>query len=97
MTKLVLVNAIYFKGDWLRKFDSNRTKVEPFYLGSKDKRRDVYMMRNNAKYRYGSVEDLDSRIVELPYAVIINDNNGTPINDRVNILPLNCKLHRLRD
>ena len=32
MTKLVLVNAIYFKGNWEEKFDKERTKEMPFKI-----------------------------------------------------------------
>jgi serpin B len=31
-TRLALVNAIYFKADWLRQFDANSTRDAPFYL-----------------------------------------------------------------
>jgi len=32
MTRLALVNAVYFKGDWLHKFDAANTKEMPFKL-----------------------------------------------------------------
>jgi len=32
LTRLLLTNAIYFKGDWLEQFEYSRTRVEPFYL-----------------------------------------------------------------
>ena len=31
-TKVVLVNAIYFKAKWAKKFDESLTKEEPFHM-----------------------------------------------------------------
>jgi serpin B len=31
MTKLVLTNAVYFKGDWMEKFEERRTKDGDFH------------------------------------------------------------------
>ncbi len=36
-TKLVLVNAIYFYGDWAKQFDSTRTRKGDFYLNNDSK------------------------------------------------------------
>lgn len=30
MTRLALVNAIYFKGNWMNRFDASNTKEMPF-------------------------------------------------------------------
>ena len=35
LTRLVLTNAIYFKGNWDRQFKKELTKEEPFFLGLK--------------------------------------------------------------
>ena len=69
LTKLVLVNAVYFKGNWMQKFDSSLTKVEPFYMGTKDKNINVNMMHIDADFRSGYIENLDARVLELPYVV----------------------------
>lgn len=69
LTRLVLVNAVYFKGDWMRKFDQTLTKVEPFYLGSEDSKVDAHMMNIDGKFRTGILEALDARVLELPYKV----------------------------
>ncbi|KAK1337660.1 hypothetical protein QTO34_002293, partial [Cnephaeus nilssonii] len=41
MTKLVLVNAIYFKGNWQEKFSKMATIDTPFKLNKKDTKRDL--------------------------------------------------------
>ena len=63
------MNAIYFKGNWLRKFDAALTKTEPFYLGSNDKTINTQMMHIDGDYRTGDIQSLDARAVELPYVV----------------------------
>lgn len=56
----------------MRKFDSSLTLIEPFYLGSKDNRKDVNMMHIDAEFRTGFIESLDARLLELPYVVVSN-------------------------
>lgn len=64
MTRLVLTNAIYFKGDWERKFKEDRTKNAPFTLSS-DENVDVPMMNEKAQFKYMETEDF--QVLELPY------------------------------
>lgn len=83
LTRLVLVNAVYFKGNWADKFDPAKTKKEPFYLNDNDKI-DVDTMHITKKFRYGEDSDLDAKILELPYEnrevsmviVLPNQRNG---------------------
>ena len=49
LTKLVLVNAIYFKGDWHIKFDKEKTRKENFHV-SKTKTVQADMMFNIKEY-----------------------------------------------
>jgi serpin B len=65
MTRLVLVNAIHFQGNWLFKFDAQQTTRGGFTLldGS---RRSVPMMRVDRKYDYGEGDGW--KAVRLPYA-----------------------------
>jgi serpin B len=65
MTRLVLVNAIHFQGNWLFKFDPEQTTRGEFTLldGS---RRSVSMMRIDRKYHYGEGDGW--KAVQLPYA-----------------------------
>ena len=66
-TAMVLVNAIYFKGDWLEKFKPEVTKTEKFKLNEQEEV-DVRMMHMyGEKYRYNRSEELDCQVVELPY------------------------------
>ncbi|XP_043832106.1 leukocyte elastase inhibitor-like [Dromiciops gliroides] len=66
LTKLVLVNAIYFKGNWEDKFDEANTTDAPFRLNKREKK-SVKMMYQKKKLRYGYIEALKCRVLELPY------------------------------
>ncbi|XP_014304037.1 leukocyte elastase inhibitor-like isoform X1 [Myotis lucifugus] len=66
MTKLVLVNAIYFKGNWQETFSKKSTTDTPFRLNKKDTKT-VKMMYQKSKFPFGYIEDLKCRVLELPY------------------------------
>ncbi|KAM9665826.1 leukocyte elastase inhibitor-like isoform 1-T2 [Trichechus inunguis] len=66
MTKLVLVNAIYFKGNWKDKFMKEATTDAPFRLNKKDTKT-VKMMYQKKKFPYGYIQALKCRVLELPY------------------------------
>ncbi|XP_068956309.1 leukocyte elastase inhibitor-like [Petaurus breviceps papuanus] len=66
LTKLVLVNAIYFKGNWEKKFDEALTTDAPFRLNKREKK-SVKMMYQKKKLPYGYIEALKCRVLELPY------------------------------
>ncbi len=66
-TRLVLTNAIYFKGDWVKQFDEKETKQEEFRI-SKDNVIQVSMMRRTdegARFNYAETEEL--QILEMLY------------------------------
>ncbi|MEO7091693.1 MAG: serpin family protein, partial [Polyangiales bacterium] len=78
-TRLVLTNAVYFKGAWVDQFDKSRTTDAPFSAFGATK--NVPTMHQALDARY--LETKDAQLVELPYA------SGDP--DRVftmtNVLP----------
>jgi len=64
MTRLVLANAIYFKGVWAKPYDKAETSSQPFHL-STSRRTDAPLMHHFDNVRY--MEDTDFQAVELPY------------------------------
>ncbi|NIN71929.1 MAG: serpin family protein [Gemmatimonadetes bacterium] len=64
LTHLVLVNAIYFKGDWLAQFDPGLTSDRSFWL-SPDKDVQVPMMVQEGEFGYAEPSGL--QVLELPY------------------------------
>ncbi len=65
LTRLVLTNAIYFKGNWARQFEKVETKDSPFTV-ARDKNVTVPMMSQKAQFAYAETETL--QLLELPYA-----------------------------
>ena len=63
-TRLVLVNAIYFKGTWELKFKADQTKDAPFYV-SPDKEIQAPTMHQEKHFKYAESESL--QILELTY------------------------------
>ena len=66
LTAVVLVNAVYFKGDWATKFDSRRTHNSEFIVNAQEKV-NVKMMFRHDKYRLSVDSTLDCQVLELPY------------------------------
>ncbi len=64
MTRLVLTNAIYFKGTWAEEFSKQATEEAPFHL-SANKQTQVPMMRQTEKFPYTETDKL--QVLELPY------------------------------
>ncbi|KAL4692981.1 hypothetical protein H8959_016791 [Pygathrix nigripes] len=65
-TRLVLVNAIYFKGQWQNKFNKENTKEEKFWP-NKNTYKSVQMMRQNESFNFALLEDVQAKVLEIPY------------------------------
>jgi len=64
LTRLVLTNAIYFKGDWAAKFKESRTKDGIFQVSAAEKVT-VPMMKQTEKFGYHQGRGFQA--LELPY------------------------------
>jgi serpin B len=64
LTRLVLTNAIYFKGKWLHQFRPLNTKPAPFHI-SAIQTVQVPMMEQTDSFRYAETES--AQILGLPY------------------------------
>ncbi|XP_045383372.1 serpin B13 isoform X3 [Lemur catta] len=65
-TKLVLVNTVCFKGQWDREFKKENTKEEEFWL-NKSTSKSVQMMTQSHSFSFTFLEDLQAKIVGIPY------------------------------
>jgi len=67
VTRLVLTNAIYFKGTWKWEFDPKNTREMEFYVTPTNavKVPMMYMKPGKARFNYTDLGDL--QILELPY------------------------------
>lgn len=63
-TRVILTNAVYFKGNWLEPFKKRSTQKAPFHL-SADKNVDVDMMSQEHSFPYAETDTL--QVLELPY------------------------------
>jgi serpin B len=66
LTRMVIVNAIYFKGDWKNKFDKRQTRSRPFTVaGETFNYPDTMTTRGN--FGIANIAELDASVLELPY------------------------------
>ncbi|KAH6941695.1 hypothetical protein HPB50_022687 [Hyalomma asiaticum] len=84
-TVAFLINAIYFKGTWVTKFQARNTKPLPFYNHGRDEVR-VSTMSVRRHFGYAVVDELEAKALEVPYAgdrfsmVIVLPNSRTGLS-----------------
>ncbi|XP_021481701.2 leukocyte elastase inhibitor-like isoform X2 [Oncorhynchus mykiss] len=66
MTRLVLVNAVYFKAQWISEFHEADTMEHTFQVNENEKRQ-VQMMVQVKKLPYNDIPQFKLQILELPY------------------------------
>ncbi|XP_071445371.1 serine protease inhibitor 42Dd-like [Hetaerina americana] len=77
-TKLILTNAIYFRGIWEKKFNINRTTLEEFstdpnisgskiYLSGPEQTKKVPMMKQINRFLAGSDASMRAKWVHIPF------------------------------
>ncbi|XP_010185220.1 PREDICTED: leukocyte elastase inhibitor-like [Mesitornis unicolor] len=65
-TVLVLVNAIYFKGQWAERFQEENSREMPFRLNKRE-HKNVPMMCQTGNYKLARRQEEQMTVLELPY------------------------------
>ena len=105
MTRLVLTNAIYFKGTWIKQFEKSQTRDEDFRISSTNTIK-VPMMRRtdkNAKFNYTETDNL--QILEMPYEgdklsmmiLLPKDDNLSSLENSLSLEKINDWRSKLRE
>ena len=82
-TRTILINALYFKGNWSVPFERYGTFEQDFYKGGEDKVQ-VEMMHDTLYQNYYESQELGAKFLELPFegddvtltVVLPNERNG---------------------
>jgi len=65
-TRLVLLNALHFKGSWAHRFQEDRTEEDDFWVGTEQSVK-VNYKNQKAKFAYGYFEELNCTALDMPY------------------------------
>lgn len=89
LTRLVLTDAIYFKGEWVKQFNKKETKEENFRINKHNSVKVPMMQRTDEEARFNYTENDKLQILEMPYS-------GEELSMLI-LLPKNDDLRRLED
>ncbi|XP_063373308.1 serpin B6-like [Cydia amplana] len=64
---LLLLDAVYFKGMWNIPFEPSETEITAFYDEKNSPAGDVNMMFSMRQYNLASIDQLQAKVLELPY------------------------------
>ena len=89
-TRLIITNAIYFKGAWVKQFDTNKTLQQSFRRISGETVPVMMMVKDdkNALFNYGEKDTI--QVLEMPY----RNGTGKPLSMLI-LLPREGNLTRL--
>ncbi|XP_059613652.1 serine protease inhibitor 77Ba [Phlebotomus argentipes] len=100
---MILISAIFFRGQWKTPFNVSQTTEESFYDEFGKAQGKVNMMFQRGSFPYTAIAELDAHILELPYGnlnrlsmIILLPRKGTPLNQVVEKLA-NVRLQRVYD
>ncbi|XP_066209285.1 serpin B5 [Saccopteryx leptura] len=65
-TQILVVNAAYFVGKWMKKFPESETKECPFRVNKTDTK-PVQMMKMEATFCTGNIDSINCKVIELPF------------------------------
>ncbi|XP_041448852.1 serine protease inhibitor 42Dd isoform X2 [Drosophila obscura] len=65
-SSVILVNSIYFRAKWAKRFSMDRTAPEDFWINP-TQRMELAMMRQIGQFRYAESKKLQATILQLPF------------------------------
>ncbi len=68
LTKLILTNAVYFRGEWIKQFDAKKTLEQDFMVSGGKTVKVPIMERTGDEAVFPYSEDIMAQVLEMPYS-----------------------------